>query len=59
MLFEVLSALCLAIGIFLILFKALKHGFDSYEMRECEYKPVRTEDLSPFQIQQASEKWPR
>lgn len=59
MLFEVLSALCLAIGIFLILFKALKHGFDSYETRECEYKPVRTEYLSSFQIQQDNEKWPR
>lgn len=59
MLFEVLLALCLAIGIFVISFKALQHGFDSYETRDCEYKPVRAENLSPFQIQQDHEKWPR
>lgn len=59
MLFEVLLALCLAIVIFVILFKALQHGLDSDETTECEHKPVRAEYLSPFQIQQNNEKWPR
>lgn len=59
MLFEVLLALHLAIGIFVISFKALQHGLDKYEIRECEYKPVRAEYLSPFQSQQNNEKWPR
>lgn len=58
-LFEVLLALSLALGIFVISFKAFQHGFDSYNMGEAEQKPVRAEYSSPFQIQQNNEKWPR
>lgn len=51
-LFEVSLALCLAVGIFVILFKALQHGFDSYETRVWA-------QASQSWIQQNTEKWPR